>query len=92
MGVVVLGISTERLDKISTFAKELDLKFKLLFVNYGVVAKLYDVFKISCRRISPQRVTYVIDPESRIIKVLRNVRPPEKHTDLSEILKGYYRS
>ena len=69
LGVVVLGISTERLDKISTFAKELDLKFKLLFVNYGVVAKLYDVFKISCRRISPQRVTYVIDPESRIIKV-----------------------
>ncbi len=50
--VVVLGISIDRLNKISTFAKEIDLRFKLLFVNYGVVAKLYDVIKISCRRIS----------------------------------------
>ena len=92
LGVIVLGISIDRLNKISTFAKEIDLKFKLLFVNYGVVAKLYDVIKISCRRISAQRVTYVIDPESRIIKILKNVRPLEKHANFSEILNGYYLS
>ena len=91
LGAVVLGISNDRLDKIGKFAKEIDLRFKLLlFGNDGEVAKLYVVFKISCRRISAQRVTYVIDPESRIIKILKNTRLPEKHADLSEILNGYY--
>ncbi|ABN69504.1 alkyl hydroperoxide reductase/ Thiol specific antioxidant/ Mal allergen [Staphylothermus marinus F1] len=87
-GAVVIGVSTDPVDKIAKFKKKHNLKFTLLSDPEGKVVKLYGVVKKGTKRLAAERTTFIIDQDMRIVEVLRNIRPAEKHADLAlEIVK-----
>ena len=80
---VVLGVSTDPVERLKKFAEKYELRFSLLSDPEGRVASLYGVLRKRAKRLSAERVTFIIDPEGRIASVLRNIRPAEKHADLA---------
>ena len=89
-GAVVIGISTDPVERNRVFAEKHGFRFKLLSDTDGNVAKAYGVLRKSCGgRPSADRVTFIIDPEGRIAAVIKRVRPAEKHADkaLEEVRK-----
>jgi peroxiredoxin Q/BCP len=62
----VLGISTDDVETQKKFAESLKLPFPLLADKDGSVAKAYGVYQDGYA----DRVTFVIDPQGKIEKVL----------------------
>jgi peroxiredoxin Q/BCP len=83
LGAIVLGVSTDPVEKNARFAAKLGLKFKLLSDVNGSVAKKYGVLRSGGRSLSAERVTFVIDGDGVVREVIRGVRPAEKHADLA---------
>lgn len=81
LGSVVLGVSTDAPGTISRFAERLGLRFRLPSDEGGKVAGAYGVLRTGRRRVSAERVTFVIDRGGRIARVIRNVRPAARHAD-----------
>ena len=80
---VVLGVSNDPVDKIKRFADKLGLKFKLLSDAENKVIEEYGVLRHRGDKVSANRVTFIISPDGRIVKILKNIRPAEKHADLA---------
>ncbi len=80
---VVLGVSNDPLDKVKRFAEKLGLKFKLLSDAENKVIEKYGVIRRRGDKVSANRVTFIISPDGVIAKILRNIRPAEKHADLA---------
>lgn len=80
---VVLGVSNDPVDKIKRFADKLGLKFKLLSDAENKVIEEYGVLRRRGDKVSANRVTFIISPDGRIVKILKNIRPAEKHADLA---------
>jgi len=80
MDVALLGVSTDDVKSHQEFAEKYHLPFSLLSDARGEVARQYG----SLTRLGPlkfaKRHTFVIDPDSRIAKVYRNVQP-KTHSD-----------
>ncbi|MCE4625020.1 MAG: peroxiredoxin [Desulfurococcales archaeon] len=89
-GVIVLGMSTDPPEKNRKFAEKYGFRFLLLSDPEGEVASLYGVLRETrSGRKSAARTTFIIDRDGRIVKVLKNIRPAEKHADLAlEIVKS----
>ncbi len=85
---VIVGVSTDPVNKVKRFHEKLGLKFRLLSDPEAKVVDLYGVRKKKAKKPSAERTTFIIDPELRIVEVLRNIRPAEKHADKAlEIVK-----
>jgi len=80
MGVALLGVSTDDVKSHKEFAEKYHLPFSLLSDARGEVARQYG----SLTSLGPvkfaKRHTFIIDPDSRIAKVYRNVQP-KTHSD-----------
>jgi peroxiredoxin Q/BCP len=80
-GATVLGISPDRVAKVKKFHDKYDLNFPLLADADHAVAEAYGVWveKSMYGRtyMGNERTTFTIDPEGRIAKVLRKVKPAE---------------
>ena len=63
----VLGVATEDLETQTRFAESLKLPFPLLADKEGVAAKAYGVLS---EKGYANRVTFVIDKEGNVVKVL----------------------
>lgn len=83
LGAVVVGVSTDPPERNKKFAEKYSLRFTLLSDTEGEVARLYSVLRQGTRRLSAERVTFVIDRDGRIAEVIKGVRPAEKHADLA---------
>jgi peroxiredoxin Q/BCP len=78
---IVIGVSTDPIERNKRFAEKLGLKFTLLSDENGDIARMYGVLKPGARRASAQRVTFVIDENGVVRKVIKNIRPAERHAD-----------
>ena len=83
LGAMVVGVSTDPVERIARFREKLGLGFTLLSDQEGRVAELYGVLRKGARRPSAERTTFIIDGEGIIRRVLRKVRPAEKHADMA---------
>ncbi len=83
LGAVVLGVSTDPVERNERFAEKHGVGFPLLSDPEGRVARLYGVLREGRSRPRAERVTFIIDEEGVIREVLRNIRPAEKHADLA---------
>jgi len=81
LGAVVVGVSTDSVERNRRFAEKHGLRFRLLSDPEGRVAELYGVLKKGTKRPSAQRVTFIIGPDGRVYRVLENIRPAERHAD-----------
>ncbi len=83
-GAVVLGVSTDPPEKNRRFAEKHGFRFLLLSDPNGEIASLYGVLRQTrSGRLSAERATFIIDSNGIIRRVLRNIRPAEKHADLA---------
>ena len=83
-GAVVLGVSTDPPERNRRFAEKHGFRFLLLSDPQGEIASLYGVLKRTrSGRLSAERATFIIDASGTVRRVLRNIRPAEKHADLA---------
>lgn len=83
-GAIVFGISGDRPDSHMQFKTKYKLPFPLLSDTGNELRKLlgvpFDLFGLL-----PGRVTYIFDPEGRLVRVFKSQLSPEKH--VKEALK-----
>lgn len=79
---VVLGVSTDPVEKNARFAEKHGVRFKLLSDVEGRVAEAYGVLKRGSS-LSAERVTFIIDSDGVVREVISGVRPAEKHAELA---------
>jgi len=77
LNVIVLGVSTDSVERNRKFAEKHNLRFKLLSDTEGKVAQLYGVLRKGTSRPSAERVTFVIDPQGTVRAVIKGVRAEE---------------
>ncbi len=83
LGVVILGVSTDPVEKNRKFAEKYGFRFKLLSDEDGSISERYGVLEVRGSVKSSKRTTFIIDRDGRIVKILSNIRPAEKHADLA---------
>ena len=87
LNVQILGISVDDSKSHTRFAQKYQLPFPLLADTEGNVARLYgSLWSIGPLRIA-KRHTFVIDPEGRIAKIYRNVKPVSHSRELQQDIK-----
>jgi thioredoxin-dependent peroxiredoxin len=87
LNVQILGISVDDSKSHAQFAQKFHLPFPLLADTEGRVARDYGaLWSIGPLRIA-KRYTFVIDPEGRIAKIYRNVKPSTHSRELQQDLK-----
>jgi peroxiredoxin Q/BCP len=92
LNVQILGISMDDTQSHARFAEKYRLPFPLLADTEGNVTRTYGaLWSMGPLRIV-KRHTFVIDPDGRIAKIYRNVKPAdhsrELQHDLKELQKG----
>ena len=84
-GAGVLGISPDPVAKVQSFHEKFDLNFPLLADEDHAVAEAYGVWAEKSMYgktyFGNERTTFVIDPDGRVARVLRKVKPAE-HDEL----------
>ena len=84
-GAVVYGVSSDRPSSHLQFKTKYELPFSLLSDTNGELRKLLGV-PSDLLGLLPGRVTYIFNPEGRLIKVFNSQLSPEKH--VQEALKA----
>ena len=92
LNVQILGVSVDDSRSHARFAEKFHLPFPLLADTDGTVASAYgSLWSIGPLRIA-KRHTFLIDPDGRIAKIYRTVKPSahshELQQDLKELQKG----
>ncbi len=83
-GVVVLGVSTDSVGTQRRFAEKHKVVFKLLSDSKGEVSKKYGVLRPTG---TAERVTFIVDPDGKVVKVIKNVKPDEHPAKALEYIK-----
>jgi peroxiredoxin Q/BCP len=87
LNVQILGISIDDTKSHAQFAEKYSLPFPLLADTEGDVAQAYgSLWSIGPLRIA-KRYTFVIDPEGRVAKIYRNVKPATHSRELQQDVK-----
>ena len=88
LNVQILGVSMDDTKSHARFAEKYSLPFPLLADTDGNVARAYgSLWSIGPLRIA-KRHTFVIDPEGRVARIYRNVKPAEHSRELQQDLKA----
>ena len=92
LNVVVLGVSTDSIERHKKFAQKLNLPFILLSDEKAEVAKKYGVW-VKKKRAGKEyfgiaRTSFLIDEEGRIIKIYEKVKPDNHAKEVLEDLGG----
>jgi peroxiredoxin Q/BCP len=83
-GAVVYGVSSDKPDSHAQFKAKYHLPFSLLSDTAGELRKLLGV-PSDLFGLLPGRVTYIFDPNGRLVKEFKSQLSPEKH--VKEALK-----
>ncbi len=87
-GAVVYGLSSDKPDTHARFKAKYKLPFSLLSDTSGELRKLLGV-PSDLFGLLPGRVTYVFDPNGRLIKEFKSQISPEKHVkEALEVILG----
>jgi peroxiredoxin Q/BCP len=90
-GAVVLGISPDPVASVNKFHDKYDLGFSLLADEDHSVAEAYGVWveKSMYGRtyLGNERTTFIIDPDGRVARVLRKVKPAEHDEQVLQALQ-----
>lgn len=84
LNAVILGVSTDSMASHKKFAEKYHLPFTLLADEQKVVVKMYGVWApkkfLGKEFLGTKRVSFLIDPSGRIVKIYDPVKPAA-HTD-----------
>jgi peroxiredoxin Q/BCP len=87
-GAIVYGVSSDKPDIHAQFKTKYRLPFSLLSDTAGELRKLLGV-PADLFGLIPGRVTYVFDPDGRLIREFKSQLSPEKHViEALKIIRG----
>jgi thioredoxin-dependent peroxiredoxin len=87
-GAIVFGVSSDNPVSHSRFKHKCKLPFSLLSDTDGELRKLLGV-PTNLFGLIPGRVTYVFNPEGKLIRIFNSLFSPEKHVEEAlKIIKG----
>lgn len=87
-GALVFGVSSDSPDSHTAFKKKYNLPFSLLSDTNGELRKLLGV-PADLFGLLPGRVTYIFNPEGRLVYMFDSQFSPEKHVqEALKIIKG----
>lgn len=78
LGAEVVGVSTQSVESHRAFAEKHALTFRLLADEEGRISRLYEALGILGLS---RRVTYLIDPEGRVMDAHRSEVRPRSHVE-----------
>ena len=81
-GAVVYGVSSDKPDTHARFKAKYQLPFSLLSDTSGELRKLLRVPSVLFGLL-PGRVTYIFDPEGRLLHIFNSQFSPEKHVKVA---------
>ena len=81
-GVKVYGVSTDPPERNRRFKERYGLGFTLLSDSNGKLASKLGILKKGTKKPSAERTTFIVKG-GKIVEILRNIRPAEKHADLA---------
>lgn len=84
--IKVLGISYDSPQALKKFKEKYHLPFTLLSDSSKEVAQRYGAYKSALNALFPARITFLIDEEGKIIKIIENVNVT---THAQEILSAF---
>jgi peroxiredoxin Q/BCP len=91
--VTVLGISTDSTESHKKFSQKYKLPFTLLADTNKEVVKAYDVYKpkkfLGREFLGTVRTSFLVDEESKIIKIYENVKPAIHAEEVLKNLSGF---
>lgn len=79
-GAVVIGVSADGEDSHNAFAQNHRLPFHLVSDENGAIAKAWGVKKRALGML-PGRVTYVVNPDGKIVKAFESSFQAQAHVD-----------
>jgi peroxiredoxin Q/BCP len=79
-GAQIYGASTDPPEKNKKFKEKYSFKFELLSDPEGRNASILGILKKGTKKPKAQRVTFIVK-DGAIAKILKNIRPAEKHAD-----------
>ncbi|BFI76380.1 peroxiredoxin [Sulfurisphaera ohwakuensis] len=83
----VIGVSADSITTQKRFAEKYNAKFPVVADKEKKIIETYGV--LNEKGTSAQRVTFIIDPEGKIIEILRNLKKAEEHADKAlDIIKN----
>ena len=92
VGATVIGISPDPVSDVKAFHEKYDLDFPLLADEDHAVAEAYGVWAEKSMYGKTykgnERTTFIIDPDQKVAKVLRNVKPAEHDELVLEAVGG----
>lgn len=92
LGGEILGVSVDNQDSHAQFAKKYNLPFPLLADTDGAVAKQYGaLWSLAFIRFA-RRHSFIVDPQGKIVRIYREVRPETHAQEIIEDLKTLQRS
>lgn len=87
-GAVVYGVSSDKPQTHAEFKAKYRLPFSLLSDTAGELRKLMGV-PTDLFGLLPGRVTYIFDPEGKLVEMFKSQLSPEKHVqEALKIIKG----
>jgi len=87
LGVQIIGVSVDSSASHAQFAKKFSLPFPLLADEGGVVAKSYgSLWSVGPVKFA-KRHTFIVDPQGRIARVYRDVKPEQHSREIMEDVK-----
>ena len=86
--VQVLGVSLDDVQSHARFAEKFRLTFPLLADTDGVVARAYGALWSLGPIKFAKRHSFIVDPEGRIAKIYRDVKPETHSRELQQDLKA----
>lgn len=87
-GAVVYGVSSDKPDTHAQFKAKYRLPFSLLSDTAGELRKLLGV-PADLFGLLPGRVTYIFDPEGRLIQVFKSQLAPNQHVkEALKVIRG----
>ncbi len=91
LGGEILGVSVDNQDSHAQFAKKYNLPFPLLADTDGAVAKQYDaLWSLAFIRFA-RRHSFIVDPQGKIVRIYREVRPETHAQEIIDDLKTLQR-
>jgi peroxiredoxin Q/BCP len=87
IGVQIVGISVDDAASHAEFSKKYSLPFPLLVDNDGTVAKAYgSLWSVGPIKFA-KRHTFIVDPQGKIARVYRDVKPQEHSRQIIDDVK-----
>lgn len=82
----IIGVSADSITTQRRFAEKYGAKFPVVDDKEKKIIQLYGV--LNEKGTSAQRVTFIIDPNGKIIEIVKNLKKAEEHADKAlEIIK-----